>query len=550
MFPVRRALLSVSDKRGLAELGRGLARLNIEILSTGGTQRYLAEHDIEVIPVAKVTGSPEILNGRVKTLHPKIHGGILADRSRSEHLKELKEQEIAPIDLVVVNLYPFARTVSRDGVSREEAVDMIDIGGPCMLRAAAKNHGSVTVVVDPDDYGRVLRAIEAGDGLVPEALRRELAIKAFRHTHEYDGAIVAWLEAQEELRRELAIKAFRHTHEYDGAIVAWLEAQEEGEEEAATFPERFTVDLERRMVPRYGENPHQESAIYRTVGGSGVLGGFHQHQGKELSYNNLLDADAARKMVSQFEETAVVIVKHNNPCGVGLGKDLVEAYRAGLATDPQSAFGSIIALNRPATAKLAEAMRDLFVEVVIAPGFEDGARAVYDEKKNLRLIETPLYLPGRKEPELRSIDGGFLAQTADSTADDPGTWQVRTAREPTDEQLEALELAWKVCRYTKSNAIVLANSSQTVGVGAGQMSRVDACRIAIEKAAQAGLSVEGAVAASDAFFPFSDNVEVLAGAGVRAIVQPGGSKRDPEVLAAADELGIAMVLTGTRHFRH
>jgi len=521
MFPVRRALLSVSDKRGLAELGRGLARLNIEILSTGGTQRYLAEHDIEVIPVAKVTGSPEILNGRVKTLHPKIHGGILADRSRSEHLKELKEQEIAPIDLVVVNLYPFARTVSRDGVSREEAVDMIDIGGPCMLRAAAKNHGSVTVVVDPDDYGRVLRAIEAGDGLVPEALRRELAIKAFRHTHEYDGAIVAWLEAQEE-----------------------------GEEEAATFPERFTVDLERRMVPRYGENPHQESAIYRTVGGSGVLGGFHQHQGKELSYNNLLDADAARKMVSQFEETAVVIVKHNNPCGVGLGKDLVEAYRAGLATDPQSAFGSIIALNRPATAKLAEAMRDLFVEVVIAPGFEDGARAVYDEKKNLRLIETPLYLPGRKEPELRSIDGGFLAQTADSTADDPGTWQVRTAREPTDEQLEALELAWKVCRYTKSNAIVLANSFQTVGVGAGQMSRVDACRIAIEKAAQAGLSVEGAVAASDAFFPFSDNVEVLAGAGVRAIVQPGGSKRDPEVLAAADELGIAMVLTGTRHFRH
>jgi len=521
MFPVRRALLSVSDKRGLTELGRGLARLGIEILSTGGTQRYLADNGVPVIPVSKVTGSPEILDGRVKTLHPKIHGGILADRSRSEHLKELTEQEIAPIDLVVVNLYPFERTVSRDGVTREEAVDMIDIGGPCMLRAAAKNHGAVTVVVDPDDYGRVLRAVEENDAVVPEPLRRELAIKAFRHTQEYDGAIVAWLEAQEKGATD------------DGA-----------------FPERLSVDLARRMVPRYGENPHQEAAVYRTVSGPGVLGGFHQHQGKELSYNNLLDADAARKMVSQFEEPTVVIVKHNNPCGVGTGTDLVEAYRAGLATDSQSAFGSIIALNRPATAAVAEAMRDLFVEVVIAPGFEDGAREVYGAKKNLRLIETPLYLTGRKEPELRAIDGGYLAQAADSAADDPGRWQVRTAREPTDEQLMALELAWKVCRYTKSNAIVIANTFQTVGIGAGQMSRVDSCRIAIDKAARAGLSVEGAVAASDAFFPFPDNVEVLAGAGVRAIVQPGGSKRDAEVLAAADELGIAMVMTGTRHFRH
>ena len=521
MFPVRRALLSVSDKRGLAELGRGLARLGVEILSTGGTERHLAEHDVPVLPVSKVTGSPEILDGRVKTLHPRIHGGILADRSRSEHLKELKEQEIAPIDLVVVNLYPFERTVSRDGVTRDEAVDMIDIGGPCMLRAAAKNHGAVTVVVDPDDYGRVLRAIEENDAVVPEALRRELAIKAFRHTQEYDGAIVAWLESQEE-----------------------------GAGAEGAFPERLAVDLARRMVPRYGENPHQGAAVYRNVGGPGVLGGFHQHQGKELSYNNLLDTDAARKMVSQFEEPTVVIVKHNNPCGVGTGADLVAAYRAGLATDSQSAFGSIIALNRPATAELAEAMRELFVEVVVAPAFEDGAREVYAAKKNLRLLETPLYLPGRKEPELRAIDGGYLAQEADSTADDPGQWQVRTRREPTDEQLEALELAWKVCRYTKSNAIVLANSFQTVGIGAGQMSRVDSCRLAIEKASQAGLSVEGAVAASDAFFPFSDNIEVLAGAGVKAIVQPGGSVRDEEVLAAADRLEVAMVMTGTRHFRH
>jgi phosphoribosylaminoimidazolecarboxamide formyltransferase/IMP cyclohydrolase len=314
----------------------------------------------------------------------------------------------------------------------------------------------------------------------------------------------------------------------------------------------MTLDLARRLTPRYGENPHQRAAVYRTVSGPGVLGGFLQHQGKELSYNNLLDADAARKMVSLFEEPAVVIVKHNNPCGVGLGdgEDLVEAYHRALATDPVSAFGSIIALNRPASPELAEAMGTLFVEVVVAPGFSDGAREVYGAKKNLRLVECPLYLTGRDEPELRSVDGGFLAQTADSAPEDPEDWQVAGTREPSDEELEALELAWAVCRYTKSNAIVVANGVQTVGVGAGQMSRVDSCRIAIEKARQAGLELEGTVAASDAFFPFRDGVDTLAAAGVRAIIQPGGSKRDAEVIAAADEHGIAMVMTGARHFRH
>jgi len=521
MFPVRRALLSVSDKRGLAELGRNLARLNIEILSTGGTQRYLEDNGVPVIPVSKVTGSPEILDGRVKTLHPKIHGGILADRSRSNHLKELKEQGIAPIDLVVVNLYPFQRTIERDGITENEAIDMIDIGGPCMLRAAAKNQGSVTVVVDPDDYGRVFEAIKKTEGVVDEGLRRELAVKAFRHTQEYDGAIAAWLAGPDA-----------------------------GAEDAGPFPERMSLDVARRLEPRYGENPHQQAAVYRTVGGSGVLGGFFQHQGKELSYNNMLDADAARKMASQLEQPAVVIVKHNNPCGIGVGKDLVEAYQRALATDPVSAFGSIIALNRPASTELAQAMRDLFVEVVVAPGFDAEAMVVYGLKKNLRIVECPLYLGDRGEMELRSIDGGFLAQTADSATDDPASWQVATDRQPTDEELDALELAWKVCRYTKSNAIVVANSAQTVGVGAGQMSRVDSCRIAIDKARQADLELEGTVAASDAFFPFRDGLDVLAEAGVKAVIQPGGSKRDDEVIAAANEQGMAMVMTGTRHFRH
>lgn len=529
MLPVRRALLSVSDKRGLVDFASGLARLGVEILSTGGTESHLVEHEVPVVPVSTATGSPEILGGRVKTLHPKIHGGILADRARSEHLRELREQGIVPIDLVAVNLYPFERTAARPGASREEVVEMIDIGGPAMLRAAAKNHASVTAIVDPEDYPKVLESLEEHEGLLPEALRRTLALKAFQHTAEYDAGVAAWMAGQ--LQEEL----------------------EEREKTEEPFPERLTVDLARRMVPRYGENPHQAAAVYRTVGGPGVLGGFLQHQGKELSYNNLLDADAARKMVAQMSEPAVVIVKHNNPCGVGVGGDLVEAYERALATDPTSAFGSIVAVNRPATPELAEAMADLFVEVVVAPGFPDGARAVWKKKANLRLLECPIYRvdPGRGgEAELRAIDGGFLAQAADGLPDDPKGWTSRATRKPTKKERKALELAWKVCRYTKSNAVVVANEVQTVGVGAGQMSRVDSCRIAIDKARQAGLELEGTVAASDAFFPFRDGVDVLAEAGVRAVVQPGGSKRDAEVIAAADEHKMAMAFTGVRHFRH
>ena len=496
MLKARRALLSVYDKRGLDGLARGLDRLGIEMVSTGGTLKFLQEKGIPVTAVSDVTGFPEILDGRVKTLHPRIHGGILADRSVPAHLEQLREHGIERIDLVVVNLYPFREN---------RTVEMIDIGGPAMVRAAAKNFGSVGVVVDPGDYAEVLSALESGDGILPEELRRRLAAKAFGHTQSYDAAVSSWLGG--------------------GA--------------------RLPLELDRTMELRYGENPHQSGAVYATVGGPGVLGGFRQLQGKELSWNNLLDADAARKIVALFEEPAVVIVKHNNPCGVGRGVDLAEAYRRALATDPVSAFGSIIALNRPADGAFAEAMAELFVEVLLAPGFDEAAR--FESKKNLRVLECPLYRPAAGDIELRPVDGGFLAQPPDAVPDDPSGWTCPTKRQPTPEERRALELAWKVCRYVKSNAIVVANGDQTVGIGAGQMSRVDSCRLATEKAQ---LPLQGTVAASDAFFPFRDGLDVLARAGITAVVQPGGSMRDAEVIAAADEQGLAMLFTGTRHFRH
>jgi phosphoribosylaminoimidazolecarboxamide formyltransferase / IMP cyclohydrolase len=514
MLPARRALISVFDKTGLEELARGLARLGIEIVSTGGTLKFLEEKGIPVTAVSGVTGFPEILDGRVKTLHPRIHGGILANRSVPAHLEALEEHGIDRIDLVVVNLYPFRETVA-GGASFAETVEMIDVGGPAMLRAAAKNFGGVGVVVDPADYPEVLAALEEGSGVVPEPLRRRLALKAFRHTARYDAAIADWLGAHGENGGE--------------------------------FPEAKTLELRREMVLRYGENPHQGGAVYAIEGGPGVFGGFRQLQGKELSWNNLLDADAARKMVALFEEPAVVIVKHNNPCAVGRGADLAEAYRRAFATDPVSAFGSVIAVNREAGAAFAEALADLFVEVLLAPGFDEAARQRFAAKKNLRVIEAPLYRPFAGDVELRALDGGFLAQPPDAFADDPAAWTCPTRRQPTAEELRALDFAWRVVRFVKSNAIVVANGDQTVGVGAGQMSRVDSCRLAVEKAQ---LPVAGCVAASDAFFPFRDGLDVLARAGITAVIQPGGSKRDDEVIAAADEAGMAMVFTGVRHFRH
>ena len=527
MHPVRRALLSVYDKRGIVELASGLARLGIEIVSTGGTARHLEEAGVPVVSVSSVTGFPEILGGRVKSLHPRIHGGILANRQRSSDASELGEHGIVPIGLVAVNLYPFRDTVRRPDTAPEEAIEMIDIGGPAMLRAAAKNFDAVTPVVDPADYPQVLAVLERGEE-PPEALRRRLAAKAFRHTQAYDAAIAAWLERLDR---------------------ASSDAPRPGE---AGFPAHLFLDLARELEPRYGENPHQPAAVYSTAGGAGIFGGFTQLQGKELSYNNLLDADAARRMAALFEEPAVVLVKHNNPCGVGRGDDLVEAYRRALATDPVSAFGSIVAVNRPAGRELAEAMTDLFVEVVAAPEFGPGAREAFAAKANLRLVECPPYRPagGLEAAELRAIDGGFLAQAPDDEAEDEGSWACPTTRPPTAEERRALSFAWKVARHVKSNAIVVATADRTIGVGAGQMSRVDSCRLALDKAAQAGLATAGAVAASDAFFPFPDGLEVLAAAGVTAVVQPGGSKRDADVIAAADEHDVAMLFTGRRHFKH
>ncbi len=516
MLKAQRALISVYDKRDLTDFARGLHRLGIEILSTGGTYEALAREGLPIVPVSEVTGMPEILDGRVKTLHPRIHGGILADRARAGHLAELRDHQITPIDLVVVNLYPFSRTARTAGVTFDKVVDMIDIGGPTMVRAAAKNHRGVAVVVDPEDYPQVLAALEESDGVVPDALRRRLAIKAFRHTEAYDAAISEWLERQT------------------------------GDPEQR-FPPHLLIDLVREFETRYGENPHQPAAVYGTLGGGGVLGGFEQLQGKELSFNNLLDADAGRKIVAHFDEPAAVVVKHNNPCGVGRGEDLVEAYERALACDPVSAFGSVVAVNRPVGSRLAKAMAELFIEVVVAPEFTAGARERLARKESLRLLECPPFDPSSDELELKALDGGFLAQTLDSARDDPGEWSCPTRRRATGEELRALDFTWRVARHVKSNAIVVAAGDRTLGIGAGQMSRVDACRLAVAKA---GLDAKGAVAASDAFFPFRDGVDVLADAGVTAIVQPGGSRRDPEVIAAADERSLAMLITGKRHFRH
>ncbi len=528
MLNAKRALLSVSDKSGLADFGRGLADLGIELLSTGGTFKHLEDAGVPVTKVSEVTGSPEILDGRVKTLHPRIHGGILADRSRSSHLSELREHGIEPIDLVVVNLYPFRETAAAPDATYGDIVEMIDIGGPCMLRAAAKNHQGVVVVVDPADYPQILTALQEGEGTVPESLRQSLALKGFRHTQAYDTAIARWLE--EQLRSEDNVDT--------------------------TYPEALTLELAREMVPRYGENPHQRAAVYRDTARGGILGnaeaGFQQLQGKELSWNNFLDADAARKLVWSFDEPTVVIVKHNNPCGTGRGETLETAYERALRSDPVSAFGSIVAINRPATVELATAMKDLFVEVVVAPGYEEAAIERFARKKNLRVLRSPAYAATSEDFELRAIDGGFLAQSLDVGHESPDAWTCPTRAQPTDSQWRALDFVWRVGRYVKSNAIVIGGPDQTYGVGAGQMSRLDSARIALEKtrAATEDLGAVDLVASSDAFFPFRDGLDVLAEGGVRAIAQPGGSKRDDEVIAAADEHGIAMVFTGRRHFRH
>ncbi|WP_129138763.1 bifunctional phosphoribosylaminoimidazolecarboxamide formyltransferase/IMP cyclohydrolase [Modicisalibacter coralii] len=520
-LPVRRALISVSDKTGIVDFARRLADQGVALLSTGGTYRLLRENDVAVDEVSEHTGFPEIMDGRVKTLHPRIHGGILGRRGQDDAV--MAEHDIAPIDMVVVNLYPFAQTVARPDCTLEDAIENIDIGGPTMVRACAKNHAYTSIVVDAGDYTRVLDEMAANQGAVSDALRFDLAVKAFEHTAGYDAAIADYL----------------------GQRVAGGEPG---------FPRTYNVQFQKKQSMRYGENPHQRAAFYVEADASEAsVATAVQRQGKELSYNNVADTDAAFECVKAFTDTACVIVKHANPCGVAVADTPLAAYDKAFATDPTSAFGGIIAFNRPLDADTARAIVDRqFVEVIIAPGISDEAAAIVAEKKNLRLLDVGDSWPGERERahDFKRVTGGLLVQDRDLGMVGRDELQVVTERAPSEQEMRDLAFAWKVAKYVKSNAIVYASHGQTIGVGAGQMSRVYSARIAGIKAADEGLEVPGSVMASDAFFPFRDGIDAAAEAGITAVIQPGGSMRDQEVIDAANEAGIAMVFTGMRHFRH
>ncbi|MFC2991509.1 bifunctional phosphoribosylaminoimidazolecarboxamide formyltransferase/IMP cyclohydrolase [Halomonas tibetensis] len=519
--PVRRALISVSDKTGIVDFARGLSKRSVELLSTGGTFRLLQESNIAVTEVSEHTGFPEIMDGRVKTLHPKIHGGILGRRGQDDAV--MAEHDIAPIDMVVVNLYPFAQTVARPDCTLEDAIENIDIGGPTMVRACAKNHAHTTIVVDVDDYARVLGEIDAQEGAVSDATRFDLAVKAFEHTAGYDAAIADYLGQR-------------------------VPGGEDG------FPRTYNLQFEKKQAMRYGENPHQNAAFYIEAGASEAsVATASQLQGKALSFNNVADTDAAFECVKAFTDTACVIVKHANPCGAAVGASALEAYDKAFATDPTSAFGGIIAFNVPLEAETARAIIDRqFVEVIIAPGVEAEAAEIVAEKKNVRLLDVGAHWPGERERahDFKRITGGLLVQDRDLGMVGRDDLTVVSERVPTEQELRDLAFAWKVAKHVKSNAIVYAKNGQTIGVGAGQMSRVYSAKIAGIKAADEGLSVPGSVMASDAFFPFRDGIDAAAAAGIAAVIQPGGSMRDQEVIDAANEAGIAMVFTGMRHFRH
>jgi phosphoribosylaminoimidazolecarboxamide formyltransferase/IMP cyclohydrolase len=521
--PVAQALLSVSDKSGLVEFASGLAAHGILLLSTGGTAKTLAEAGLAVTDVGSYTGFPEMLDGRVKTLHPKIHGGILARRDLPAHVAALREHAIPTIDLVVINLYPFRETVAKPGCALEDAVENIDIGGPAMVRAAAKNWPHVGIVVDPSDYPAILAELAANGRSLTDATRFRLMRKAFAHTASYDGAIANWLGA-------------RGT---DGV--------------ARGFPDSFHFAGDKVQDMRYGENPHQSAAFYRDeTPARATIATCRQLQGKELSYNNVADSDAAWECVKTFAEPACVIVKHANPCGVAIAAAPLDAYRLAFATDPTSAFGGIIAFNRPVDAAVVDAVAAQFLEVLIAPAYTEDALALIGKKVNVRVLEVPLpEVSGAGNAwDMKRVGGGFLVQAPDDRNVAEDELRVVTRRAPTPEQRKDLLFAWRVAKFVKSNAIVYCRDGRTLGIGAGQMSRVDSTKIAAIKAADAGLSLTGAVVASDAFFPFRDGLDVVADNGAVAVIQPGGSMRDAEVIAAADERGIAMVFTGIRHFRH
>ncbi|HEX9094340.1 MAG TPA: bifunctional phosphoribosylaminoimidazolecarboxamide formyltransferase/IMP cyclohydrolase [Coriobacteriia bacterium] len=518
MDPVKvsRALVSVTDKTGIVDFCKGLSALGVEIVSTGGTFKALADAGVPVRPIDDLTGFPEMMNGRVKTLHPKVHGGLLARRGDSKHMAAAEEHGIGMIDMVVVNLYAFEATVAKPGVTPAEAIENIDIGGPSMLRSAAKNFESVTVVTDPADYDDILAELEANDGATTLETRRRLATEVFRKTSAYDDAIWRYLSGE------------------DGTL----------------FPDEVRLFLIKAQDLRYGENPHQSAAFYRFAEGDDhTLARAEQLHGKELSYNNILDTDAAWAAVREFEEPACVIVKHTNPCGTAIGADAVEAYDKAHAADPVSAYGGVMAFNRPVPLGVVEHINEngQFVEVIIAPEYEADAAALLEKKKNIRLLRTGGLPPAGRRRESRAVQGGMLVQESDAVSEDAKAFKVVTKREPSVDELRQLQFAWRVAKSVKSNAILLAKDLASVGVGAGQMSRVDSARIAVEKA---GHRAQGAVCASDAFMPFPDSLEVVAAAGVTAVIQPGGSVRDDEVIERADALGVAMVFTGHRHFRH
>ena len=545
MLPVRRALLSASDKTGLVELARALAARDIEILSTGGTARLLADSGLTVREVSSYTGFPEIMDGRVKTLHPRIHGGLLGRRGIDDTVMAL--HGIQPIDLLVVNLYPFAQTVSRPNCRYSEAIENIDIGGPAMLRAAAKNHESVAVAVDPADYPALLAELAAHGGCTRAATRSRLAAKVFAHTARYDTMVASYLmtnAAWSGVERPLGRAEGRG---------AGTEPRNRQESAAEHFPATLPLVFDKVQDLRYGENPHQQAALYREPAARGPsVAAAQLLQGKDLSFNNIADADTAIECVRQFEEAACVIVKHANPCGVAVAGTAREAYDRAHRTDPTSAFGGIIALNRELDATLAATILERqFVEVLAAPTIASDALKILASKPNVRVLAVgDLTRAPSNELEYRSIVGGLLSQTRDLARVSAADLTVVTRRSPTEQETADLLFAWRVCKFVKSNAIVMARDGATIGVGAGQMSRVYSIRLAAQKAADEKLSVAGAVMASDAYSPFRDNMDVAAGYGIRAVIQPGGSKRDAEVIAAADEHGMAMVLTGIRHFRH
>ena len=514
---IQRAILSVTDKTGLVDFARKLSDLGIELISTGGTAKLLRDSGITVKDISGLTGFPEMLDGRVKTLHPNVHGGILHRREDPKHVAAIKEHSIQPIDMVVVNLYAFEKTAAKPGVDFEEIIENIDIGGPSMIRSAAKNFADVAIVTSPSDYDAVAGELQNQAGSLSKETRWRLAQKAFATTAAYDSAIASTLER--------------------------ISPEKSQTQPGAAFPSTLRFSFHKTVDLRYGENPHQKAAMYSDGSGTGVANA-RQLQGKELSYNNIVDLQAAWDLAQEFDEPVCAIIKHTNPCGTATGKTLAEAYQRALECDPVSAFGGVIGVNRPLDAEAAEEMHKLFLEVIAAPSFDEAAKAKFASKKNLRLVEV---IPANQKWVLKNVSGGMLVQENDTRLLSDADLKVVTKRPPTPEETRALLFAWKVCKHVKSNAIVYARDGQTVGIGAGQMSRVDAAKIGAMKAQ---LPLKGTVAASDAFFPFPDGVEEIAKAGATAIIQPGGSQRDPEVIEAADRLGVAMLFTGVRHFRH